>query len=98
MSVVHVKDNNVTSIKKVKIKKKNNFIKIVAVELPKKGKVKIIGCYSEKTSNTYDAFVLFDYIGDKYVNLITKHTKKTKKVEYILFVFSKYLIYNCNMM
>jgi DNA topoisomerase III len=48
--------------------KKKNLTKAVATELLKNGKVKLTGCYSEKTKKTYDAVVLLDDTGGKYVN------------------------------
>ena len=48
--------------------KKKALTKAVATELLKKGKVKLTGCFSEKTGKTYDAIVLLDDTGGKYVN------------------------------
>jgi len=50
------------------IKKKKKLTKIIAVELLEKGKAKLNGCYSEKTGKTYDAIVILDDTGGKYVN------------------------------
>jgi len=48
--------------------KKKNLTKTIATELLKNGKVKLNGCYSEKTGKTYDAVVILDDTGGKYVN------------------------------
>lgn len=48
--------------------KKKVLTKAVATELLKNGKVKLTGCFSEKTGKTYDAIVLLDDTGGKYVN------------------------------
>jgi DNA topoisomerase-3 len=50
------------------ISKKKSLTKAVATELLKNSKVKLTGCYSEKTGKTYDAIVLIDDTGGKYVN------------------------------
>ena len=50
------------------ISKKKSLTKAVATELLKNGKVKLTGCYSEKTGKTYDAIVLIDDTDGKYVN------------------------------
>lgn len=48
--------------------KKKALTKAVATELLKSGKVKLTGCFSEKTGKTYDAIVLLDDTGGKYAN------------------------------
>lgn len=48
--------------------KKKKLTKTIAIELLKNGKANLNGCYSEKTGKTYDAIVLLDDSGDKYVN------------------------------
>lgn len=48
--------------------KKKALTRAVATELLKSGKVKLTGCFSEKTGKTYDAIVLLDDTGGKYVN------------------------------
>lgn len=48
--------------------KKKKLTKTIAIELLKNGKTNLKGCYSEKTGKTYDAIVLLDDSGDKYVN------------------------------
>ena len=50
--------------------KKKKLTKAIAIELLKNGKAKLTGCYSEKTGKTYDAVVLLDDSGGKYVNFI----------------------------
>jgi len=48
----------------------------VATELLKKGKVKLTGCFSEKIGKTYDAIVLLDDTGGKYVNFKMEFAKR----------------------
>lgn len=48
--------------------KKKSITKPVAVALLKDGRVPMSGLYSEKTGKTYDAVVVLDDTGDKYVN------------------------------
>ncbi len=48
--------------------KKKSLTKAVATELLKNGRVKLTGCYSEKTGKTYDATIILDDTGGKYVN------------------------------
>lgn len=59
--------------------KKKALTKAVATELLKKGKVKLTGCFSEKTGKTYDAIVLLDDTGGKYVNFKMEFVAKKKK-------------------
>jgi DNA topoisomerase-3 len=49
-------------------KKKKKLTKTIAIELLEKGKAKLNGCYSERTGKTYDAIVILDDTGGKYVN------------------------------
>jgi DNA topoisomerase-3 len=49
-------------------KKKKKLTKTIAIELLEKGKAKLNGCYSERTGKIYDAIVILDDTGDKYVN------------------------------
>lgn len=57
--------------------KKKALTKVIATELLKNGKVKLNGCYSEKTGKTYDATIILDDTGGKYVNFkIEFPTKK----------------------
>lgn len=56
--------------------KKKTLTKAVATVLLKKGKVKLTGCFSEKTGKTYDAIVLLDDTGGKYVNFKMEFLKK----------------------
>lgn len=58
--------------------KKKTLTKMIAVELLKNGKVKLTGCFSEKTGKTYDAIVLLDDTGDKYVNFKIEFVAKKK--------------------
>ena len=48
--------------------KKKIITKTIAAALLKEGRVFISGLYSEKTGKTYDAVVVMDDTGDKYVN------------------------------
>lgn len=48
--------------------KKKNITKSVAAALLKEGRISMSGLYSEKTGKTYDAVVLLDDTGGKYVN------------------------------
>ena len=48
--------------------KKKTITKSVAAALLKEGRVSISGLYSEKTGKTYDAVVILDDTGGKYVN------------------------------
>ena len=48
--------------------KKKSITKSVAAALLKEGRVSMSGLYSEKTGKTYDAVVILDDTGDKYVN------------------------------
>lgn len=49
-------------------KKKKTLTKNIAIKLLKDGRIKLTGCYSEKTGKTYDAIVILDDSGGKYVN------------------------------
>ena len=48
--------------------KKKTLTKAVAAALLKEGRVSMSGLYSEKTGRTYDAVVVLDDTGGKYVN------------------------------
>ena len=48
--------------------KRKNITKSVAAALLKEGRVFVSGLYSEKTGKTYDAVIVLDDTGDKYVN------------------------------
>lgn len=48
--------------------KKKSITKSVAVALLKEGRISMSGLYSEKTGKTYDAEVILDDTGGKYVN------------------------------
>lgn len=48
--------------------KKKKLTKTIARELLKNGKVELEGCYSEKTGKTYDAIIILNDTGGKYVN------------------------------
>lgn len=59
--------------------KKKSLTEKIAKELLSTGKTKLTGCYSEKTGKTYDATVLLDDTGDKYVNFKMEFEKRSKK-------------------
>lgn len=59
--------------------KKKVLTKAVAKDLLSKGKVKMKGLYSEKTSTTYDAYILLDDTGGKYVNFKLEFINKNKE-------------------
>ena len=48
--------------------KKKSITKSVAAALLKEGRISMSGLYSEKTGKTYDAEVILDDTGGKYVN------------------------------
>lgn len=48
--------------------KKKTVTKTIAAALLKEGRASLSGLYSEKTGKTYDAVVVLDDTGDKYVN------------------------------
>ena len=56
--------------------KKKTLTKAIAAELLKNGKVKLTRCFSEKTGKTYDAIILLDDTGDKYVNFKMEFAKR----------------------
>lgn len=56
--------------------KKKTLTKSIAIDLLEKGKVSLTGCYSEKAGKTYDAIVILDDKGGKYVNFKMEFPKK----------------------
>ena len=56
--------------------KKKSITKSVAAALLKEGRVSMSGLYSEKTGKTYDAVVILDDTGDKYVNFKLEFPEK----------------------
>ena len=56
--------------------KKKKLTKTIAVELLKNGKAKLTWCYSEKAGKTYDAVVLLEDTGGKYVNFTLEFASK----------------------
>lgn len=48
--------------------KKKTLTRAMAAALLKDGRVRLTGCFSENTGKNYDAVVLLDDTGDKYVN------------------------------
>lgn len=56
--------------------KKKKLTCKIAEELLKNGSARLNGCYSEKTGKTYDAIVLLDDSGDKYVRFKLEFTDR----------------------
>ena len=56
--------------------KKKSITKSVAAALLKEGRISMSGLYSEKTSRTYDAVVVLDDTGGKYVNFKLEFPQK----------------------
>ena len=56
--------------------KKKTLTKSIAIDLLKRGEASLTGCYSEKTGKTYDAIVILDDKGGKYVNFKMEFPKK----------------------
>jgi DNA topoisomerase-3 len=56
--------------------KKKELTRVVATALLKDGRVEMKGLYSEKTKKTYDATIVIDDSGGKYVNFKLEFTKK----------------------
>ena len=56
--------------------KKKTLTKSIAIDLLKKGETSLAGCHSEKTGKTYDAIVILDDKGGKYVNFKMEFPKK----------------------
>lgn len=61
--------------------KKKSITKSIAASLLKEGHVSVSGCYSEKTGKTYDAIVVLDDTGDKYVNFKLEFPAKDGKMK-----------------
>ena len=49
--------------------------KKMAADLLSKGKTKVKGLYSEKKDTTYDAVIVMEDTGGKYINFKTEFTK-----------------------
>jgi DNA topoisomerase-3 len=60
-------------------KKRKELTKAIATALLKDGHVKVKGLYSEKTGKTYDATVILDDDGGKYVNFKLEFEKGGRK-------------------
>ena len=58
---------------------KKSITKTVAAALLKEGRVFISGLYSEKTGKTYDAVVIMEDTGDKYVNFKLEFSNTRRK-------------------
>lgn len=61
--------------------KKKTFTKSIATALLKEGRVFISGLYSEKTRKTYDATIILDDTGGKYVNFKMEFSSSNKKMQ-----------------
>lgn len=59
--------------------KKKTLTKVIAVALLTEGRVSMSGLHSEKTGKTYDAVVVLDDTGGKYVNFKLEFEKGGKK-------------------
>ena len=58
------------------LSRKKELTKKMAADLLKKGRVKVKGMYSEKKDTTYDATVILDDTGGKYINFKLEFEKK----------------------
>lgn len=56
--------------------KKKKLTEKIVVELLEKGQTRLNGCYSEKTCKNYDATILLDDNGGKFVNFKMEFDKK----------------------
>ena len=56
--------------------KKKSITKTIAAALLKEGRISMSGLYSEKTGRTYDAVVVLDDTGGKYVNFKLEFSQK----------------------
>ena len=82
--------------------KKKSITKSVAAALLKEGRISMSGLYSEKTGKTYDAEVILDDTGGKYVNFklefpVKKGRRKFHKKEGDFFAISKRLASDPNL-
>jgi DNA topoisomerase-3 len=59
--------------------KKKKLTKTMATELLKTGKIELNSCYSKKTGKTYDAIIILDDTGSKYVNFKMEFPNQEKK-------------------
>lgn len=59
--------------------KRKSITKTIAAALLKEGRVSMSGLYSEKTGKTYDAIVVLDDTGDKYVNFKLEFKQRGRK-------------------
>lgn len=58
------------------LSRKKELTKKMAADLLKKGRIKVKGMYSEKKDTTYDATVILDDTGGKYINFKLEFEKK----------------------
>lgn len=61
--------------------KKKAITKSIATALLKEGRVFLSGLYSEKTGKTYDATIILDDTGGKYVNFRMEFSNTSKKTQ-----------------
>ena len=59
--------------------RKKELTKKMAAELLKKGRVNVRGMWSEKKQSTYDAAVVLDDTGGKYINFKLEFPKRTER-------------------
>lgn len=64
------------------LSRKKELTKKMAADLLKKGRVKVKGMYSEKKDTTYDATVILDDTGGKYINFKLEFEKTKKPVKH----------------
>lgn len=62
--------------------RKKELTKKMAADLLRKGRVNVKGMYSEKKNTTYDAMVILDDTGGKYVNFKLEFDSKKKPVKH----------------
>lgn len=61
------------------LSRKKELTKKMAADLLKKGRTKVKGMYSEKKGSTYDATVILDDTGGKYINFKLEFEKKKER-------------------
>ena len=68
--IISARDNKFFTVKK------KVLTKAIAIDLLKKGKASLTGCYSQKTGKTYDAVILLDDTGSQFVNFTMEFPTK----------------------
>ena len=61
------------------LSRKKELTKKMVADLLKKGRTKVKGMYSEKKGTTYDAAVILDDTGGKYINFKLEFEKKKER-------------------